>query len=154
MSSARLNHSEIAGKETPIQGLVDYEMMKEYNAYAAAHPTTGLTLPLRFAHRDRQARMNIPLGYALLRDSRVGLRPKLIALGVGVAVTGLVELLQLPFESVFALLAPVVGAAGDIALDGAEVVILPVLVATALMPRLAPPAIVEQLRVERARPVS
>ena len=55
--------------------------------------------------------MNIHLGYALLRDRRVSVRSKLIALTVGLAFTGLVELLQLPFESVFALLAPVAGAA-------------------------------------------
>jgi hypothetical protein len=49
--------------------------------------------------------MNIHLGYALLRDRRVAVRSKLVALTVGLAITGLVELLQLPFESVFALLA-------------------------------------------------
>jgi hypothetical protein len=97
--------------------------------------------------------MNIPLGYALLRDRRVSVRSKLIALTVGLAFTGLVELLQLPFESVFALLAPVAGAAGDIVIDGAEVVIIPVLVATVLMPYLAPSAIVQQLRAERAASV-
>jgi hypothetical protein len=42
------------------------------------------------------------------------------------------------------------GAAGDIVIDGAEVVIIPVLVATVLMPYLAPSAIVRQLRAERA----
>jgi len=42
------------------------------------------------------------------------------------------------------------GAAGDIVIDGAEVVIIPVLVATVLMPYLAPSAIVQQLRTERA----
>ena len=94
--------------------------------------------------------MNAPLGYALLRDRRVPLRPKLVALGVGLAAVGLIELLQIPFESVLALLLPVVGAAGDVALDGAEVAIVPVLVATLLMPSLAPPTIVQQLRAERA----
>jgi hypothetical protein len=98
--------------------------------------------------------MNMPLGYALLRDRRVSVRSKIIALTLGLAVTGLIELLQLPFESVFALLLPVAGAAGDIVIDGAEAVIVPVLVATVLMPYLAPPAIVQQLRAERARPVA
>src|SRR5260221_13138291 len=86
--------------------------------------------------------MNMPLGYALLRDRRVSVRSKLIALTVGLAVTGLIELLQLPFESVFALLLPVAGAAGDILIDGAEAVIPPVLVATVLMTfsRLRPSA--------------
>jgi hypothetical protein len=94
--------------------------------------------------------MNAPLGYALLRDRRVSLRPKLAALGIGLAVAGFVELLQIPLESVFALVLPIVGVAGDVTLDGAEAVILPVLVATLLMPYLAPPDIVQQLRMERA----
>jgi hypothetical protein len=94
--------------------------------------------------------MNAPLGYALLRDRRVPLRPKLVALGAGLAAAGIIELLQVPVESVLALFLPVVGAAGDIALDGAEAVIVPVLVATLLMPYLAPATIVEQLRAERA----
>jgi hypothetical protein len=93
--------------------------------------------------------MNVPLGYALLRDRRVPLRPKLVALSMGFAAAGLIELLQIPLESVFALLLPVVGVAGDIAVDGAEAIIVPVLVATLLMPYLAPPSIVRQLRAER-----
>lgn len=94
--------------------------------------------------------MNAPLGYALLRDRRVPLRPKLVALGFGLAAAGLVELLQIPIESVFALVLPIVGAAGDVAVDGAEAVIIPILVATLLMPYLAPAGIVQQLRAERA----
>jgi len=43
--------------------------------------------------------------------------------------------------------------AGDIVIDGAEAVIIPVLVATVLMPYLAPSAIVQQLRAERAASV-
>ncbi|MBV8175160.1 MAG: hypothetical protein JO151_11445 [Verrucomicrobia bacterium] len=94
--------------------------------------------------------MNAPLGYALLRDHRVSLRPKLVALCIGLAVAGLIELLQIPVESVLAFVLPVVGAAGDVALDGVEAVVLPVLVATLLMPHLAPPDIVQQLRAQRA----
>jgi hypothetical protein len=93
--------------------------------------------------------MNAPLGYALLRDRRVSLRPKLTALCMGLAVAGLIELLQIPVEGLLALVLPVVGAAGDVALDGAEAVVLPVLEATLLMPYLAPPDIVQQLRAER-----
>src|SRR5258708_482294 len=98
--------------------------------------------------------MNLPLGYALLRDRRVSVRSKVTALTIGLAINGLIELLQLPFESVFALLLPFAGAAGDIVIDGAEVVIVPMLVATVLMPYLASPAIVRQLRAEHAHPVS
>ena len=63
---------------------------------------------------------------------------------------GFIELLEIPLEGVLAVLLPGVGAAGDIAVDGVEAVVVPVLVATLLMPYLAPPSIVQQLRAERA----
>jgi hypothetical protein len=94
--------------------------------------------------------MNIQLGYALLRDRRVPIQPKLIALATGAGVVGFIELLQLPLESVFAVILPVIGIAGDVVFDGAEGVIGTVLVATLLMPYLAPSTIVQQIRAERA----
>jgi|SRR5580700_2077304 hypothetical protein len=94
--------------------------------------------------------MNAPLGYALLRDRRVPARAKFMALGAGLAVMGIIQLLQVPFESVLAFVLPGVGAAGDVALDGVEAVVLPVLVATLLMPYLAPQSIVQELRAAHA----
>ena len=94
--------------------------------------------------------VSIRLGYALLRDPRVSIRTKLIALGIGAATLGAIELLQLPVEGVVAALLPFVGAAGDLALDGAEAVLGPVLIASLLLPYLAPPEIVRQIRAERA----
>jgi len=88
--------------------------------------------------------MDIQLGYKLLRDHPVPIRPKLIALGIGAPVVGLVEILQLPLESVFALILPVVGVAGDIVFDGAEAVIGTTLIATLLLPYLAPASVVQQ----------
>jgi hypothetical protein len=44
--------------------------------------------------------LNMQLGYALLRDRRVPIRTKLIALGIGAAAIGAIELLQLPVEGV------------------------------------------------------
>jgi hypothetical protein len=55
--------------------------------------------------------INPELGLKLLRDHRVPIRPKLIALGIGVAT----EILQLPAEGIMAALLPFVGAAGDLA---------------------------------------
>ncbi|MBV8176293.1 MAG: hypothetical protein JO151_17260 [Verrucomicrobia bacterium] len=72
-----------------------------------------------------------------------------MALGAGLAAVTVIEFLQIPLESVFAFLLPVAGAAGDIALDGAEAVVGPVLIAMLLMPHLAPADIVQQLRAER-----
>jgi hypothetical protein len=94
--------------------------------------------------------MNMTLGFALLRDRRVPIRIKLFALGIGAAGVGAFELLQLPVEGVVAALLPLIGAAGDLALDGAEAVIGPVLIATFLMPYLAPADLVRQIRAEAA----
>jgi hypothetical protein len=95
--------------------------------------------------------MNMTLGYALLRDRRVPIRTKLIALGIGAAGVGAIELLQLPVEGVVAALLPLIGAAGDLALDGAEAVIGPVLIATLLLPHIAPADLVQQIRAETER---
>src|SRR4029077_14436872 len=95
--------------------------------------------------------LNMQLGYALLRDRRVPIRTKLIALGIGAAAIGAIELLQLPVEGVIAALLPFIGAAGDLVLDSAEAVIGPVLIATILLPHIAPADIVRQIRAERAR---
>jgi hypothetical protein len=131
---------------------------KRSGADRVGHPA-GILEESELAHKDCIAhspgrdiliKMNAALGYALLRDRRVSLRPKLVALGVGLAAVGFIELLEIPLESVLALLLPAVGAAGDIAVDGVEAVVVPVLVATLLMPYLAPPSIVQQLRAERA----
>ena len=97
--------------------------------------------------------MDIQLGYALLRDRRVPIRPKLIALAIGAAVVGFTELLQIPLESLFAVILPIVGIAGDVVLDGVEAVFGPLLIATLLLPYLAPDPVVQQIRAERARPV-
>ena len=95
--------------------------------------------------------MNMMLGYTLLRDRRVPIRTKLIALGIGAAGVGAIELLQLPIEGVVAALLPFIGAAGDLALDGAEAIIGPVLIATLVLPHIAPPALVRQIRAEAER---
>ena len=97
--------------------------------------------------------MNMTLGYALLRDRRVPIRTKLIALGIGAAGVGAIELMQLPLEGVFAALLPLVGAAGDLTLDGAEAVIGPILIATLVLPHLVPGDLVRQVRAE-AQPMA
>jgi hypothetical protein len=96
--------------------------------------------------------VNAVLGYRLLRDRRVSIRAKLVALGIGAAVTGLFELFQLPIEGVVAAFLPFIGAAGDLALDGVEAVLGPVLIASVLLPRFAPAGVVAQARAETERP--
>jgi hypothetical protein len=95
--------------------------------------------------------MNMTLGYALLRDRRVPIRTKLLALGIGAAGIGAIEVLQIPIEGVVAALLPFIGAAGDLALDGAEAVIGPIVIATLLLPYLASPDLVRQVRAETER---
>jgi hypothetical protein len=92
--------------------------------------------------------INVALGYTLLLDRRVSIRTKLIALGLGAVVIGAIELIQLPVEGVIAALLPFIGATGDFALDGAEAVIGPVLIAALLLPRLVPPSLVQEIRAE------
>ena len=87
--------------------------------------------------------MNIGLGYRLLRDHRVPIRTKLMALGIGAACIGALELLQLPL--VLAGILPVIGITGDIAFDGAEAVVGPVIIATMLLPYLVPPLLVRRI---------
>lgn len=94
--------------------------------------------------------MSMQLGYALLRDRRISIRAKLIALGIGAAVMGLIEVLQIPFESA-AFVLPVIGITGDVAIDGAESVVGPVVVAMLVLPHIAPSPIVQQIRAELAR---
>src|SRR5262245_28077517 len=95
--------------------------------------------------------MNIRLGYTLLRDRRVPIRSKLVALGIGAAVMGVIELLQIPFESVFAAVLPLIGITGDVAFDGLEAVVGPVVIATMLLPYLVAPPLVQQIRAEGER---
>jgi hypothetical protein len=91
------------------------------------------------------------LGLKLLRDRRVPIKSKLIALGIGAATVAGIELLQLPAESIMAALLPFVGVAGDLAVDGAEAVIGPIVIATLVLPKIAPFEIVNQIRAETNR---
>ena len=95
--------------------------------------------------------MDIRLGYRLLRDHRVPIPAKLVALGIGAACIGVLELLQLPLESVLAAILPLIGITGDIAFGGAEAVVGPVIIATMLLPYLLPEPLVRQIRAEGER---
>jgi hypothetical protein len=79
------------------------------------------------------------------------MRPKLIALAISAAAVVFTELRQILLESVFAVILPVFGIAGDVILDGAEVVFGTVSVPTLLLPYLVPSTIVQQIRAECAR---
>jgi hypothetical protein len=105
---------------------------------------------IRLLRLGRRPLLDMRLGFALMRDRRVPLRTKLLAVLIGLAVTGLVEFLEIPFESILAALLPILGLAGDVVVDGAEIVAGPLLLANALLPFLAPREVVEHIRFERS----
>ena len=107
---------------------------------------TAIRLPRLF----RKPLLDVRLGFALMRDRRVPLRTKALAGLIGLAVTGLVEFLEIPFEGILAALLPILGIAGDMVVDGAEIVAGPLLLANALIPFLAPREVVDQILLERS----
>ena len=94
--------------------------------------------------------LDLKLGMALLRDSRVPARHKASAVGFGVAMaTGLVAL-EVPIEGILAMALPVLGGALDMVTDGAEEMVGTMLVAALVLPFIAPAEVVELIRAERA----
>jgi hypothetical protein len=90
------------------------------------------------------------LGFALMGDRRVRLRHKALAIFLGLLITGIVEILEIPIEGVLSMLLPILGVFGDAVIDGAEIVAGPILLAALLLPSLAPRDVVEKIRSERS----
>jgi hypothetical protein len=103
--------------------------------------------------RSRAPMIDIGLGWALMRDNRVPGRSKIQALGTGALIIAALQVLELPIELLIAALFSVPGIGFDIAWNGIELLAGPVLVASLLLLRLAPRAIVEQVRMERGGPI-
>lgn len=97
--------------------------------------------------------VDVKLGFALGRDRRVPVTAKMAALALGFVLTFALDMFELPLETVLAFLLPVIGFGINLAVDGAELIALPVLFGAALLPHLAPKSIVERVRAERAGPV-
>lgn len=89
------------------------------------------------------------LGLALLRDGRVPVLTKLMALGLGIALTYVLEAVEAPLELLVGALVPGLGLAADFLVDGAEAVICPVLFASLLLPHLAPKPVAAAARAAR-----
>lgn len=107
---------------------------------------SAIRLPRFFQHPI----LDVKFGFALMRDHRIPLRSKVMAALSGLAITGLVEVLEIPVEGILSVLLPILGAAGDVVVDGAELVAGPLLLAAMLLPYLAPRDIVGLIRSERA----
>lgn len=77
-------------------------------------------------------------GFRLLRDRRVPLTTKIVALALGLALTSMLLALEIPLEALMGMFLSVLGVGLDLLVDGAEVLVMPVLFASLLMPHLAP----------------
>jgi hypothetical protein len=84
----------------------------------------------------RSGFLNFSEGFRLLRSREVPSRVKLLALSLGLLVTLLLEALEVPLESVLAVFVPILGGVMDLAFDGAEFLILPLLFAALIVQRL------------------
>ncbi len=92
--------------------------------------------------------LDVKFGIALLRDRRVPVKSKLLAFGVGLGLLALLMVFELPVEAIVTFLAPILMPL-DFALDGAELVALPLLFMALSLAYVAPRAIVDQIRAER-----
>jgi len=93
--------------------------------------------------------LDLKLGYALLGDRRVPVRFKIAAFAIGFAGLGLLGLVEFPVEEILAVVLPFLGIVGDLALDGVEAFLVPILLACLTLPHLAPASIVDQIHRER-----
>lgn len=109
----------------------------------------GGRLAHRYAAPHVRRALNLPLGFALMRDRRVPFRAKALALALGAAITAALVALELPLEAVWTVLVPFLGPF-DVVTDGLEVVLLPLATAALLMPYLAPQETVEEIGDARA----
>src|SRR5579871_888473 len=71
------------------------------------------------------SKWDIRLGFALLRDRRVPMSKKLLALGLGGGIVALLEALELPVEAILGVLVPILGLPLDAVVDGVEAIIGP-----------------------------
>lgn len=104
----------------------------------AAQVALGEAVQTQLARRKI---VDIRAGIALFRSRDVPFRYKLLCVAIGVALTALVEFLELPVETILAALLGPLGLGIDVAIDGAEAVALPLLFAAALLPHIAPKSV-------------
>jgi hypothetical protein len=96
---------------------------------------------------------DLRLGFALFKEKRTPVGAKMSALVLGaVAMMGW-NLLELPVEALMAFLLPFVGMVFQVAWNGLETVIGSLLFASLILPRIAPQALVHQVRTGQAEPV-
>jgi len=123
-------------------------MMKEVWGRLGRHAATTVV-----GGQLQGSRLNMKLGFALLRDRRVSFWPKLLALGVGGALAAMLIALEISPEWLLAVALPGLGMALDFVTDGMEAVIMPFLFGALILPFIAPRDLVNQVMMERAATV-
>ncbi|AIE83909.1 hypothetical protein [Fimbriimonas ginsengisoli] len=97
-------------------------------------------------HAHRRGWLDVRLGIRLLRDNRIGAGTKLLALALGVGATLVLLALEVPLEAIVTAIMPLL-IGFDIAIDGIEMVALPLIFGAILLTHLAPKPIVEAARL-------
>ena len=97
-------------------------------------------------HAHRRGWIDIKLGIALMRDQRVSILTKLAAIASGAALTAVFVALEVPLEAIVGALLPLLGLVFDIAFDGIEFLVLPIVIGSVVIRWLAPKHVVESLR--------
>jgi len=82
--------------------------------------------------------LNLGQGRRMFMDRSIPVRPKAAAIAIGSIVTAFLVAMEVPLETVTGLLLPFVGELLDIMVDGIEVLVLPMLIASAVLPHLVP----------------
>jgi hypothetical protein len=98
---------------------------------------------------NRPPILDVGLGFSLLRDRRVPVTTKLMALVLGVAAVFALSALELPVELLIAALLNVPGIGLDLVVEGVEIIAGPILFGSLFLLRMAPRGLVQQLREER-----
>lgn len=92
--------------------------------------------------------LDVKFGIALLRDRRIALSSKIMAFGLGVGLMALLLAVEVPLEAIVTFLAPILMPL-DFAIDGLELIALPMLLMALLIAHVAPRQLVDQIRAER-----
>jgi hypothetical protein len=98
------------------------------------HTTPGGALDLKFGL------------HLLARDRNVPIVYKMLALGLGGVLTLLLNILEIPLESMLVILLPVIGFGAEMIWNGLEMIVCPILFAALMLPHLAPKQFVQAAR--------
>ncbi|MDB5100956.1 MAG: hypothetical protein JWM80_5377 [Cyanobacteria bacterium RYN_339] len=112
-------------------------------------PIQSNPLMKHVARRGIARYVDVGLGMTLMRDPRVPVRSKAMAVGLSAAIMAGLIAAEIPLEAMLALLVPILGPAVDLAIDGAEEALGTLFLSTLVIQKLAPKDVVEAIRLER-----